>query len=358
MLEKLKSLELKGPMKSSKISQIFSFISPEINTKIESRLSQFKTANDFYNYYTNKDINSYLNELNKLNINLSNIYDNYYPSNFSHTDKKISIIAKMLLLSKLIINIQDIINEQLISVKKYLYNIFYSNNEFAVEQNIYQNLNNLLQNITNIQNNSNSKQKINQQKISKDNSLNNETSIKNIYRNSFCNNIDINSPKKNTIYELSDNQTTGDQTPTFDKENFFIRNTKSLNIKLFYRKENKEILKETSDKEVEQRNSQLSFSDSIFVVEQSKKNLIEKKKNNEKDLKDLLNNNNKTKIYTYLLEIIKSSYHSCYINAEEKFKLKKLIISKPRLIEEIYITFLKTGNNQKNKILDYLKNHL
>ena len=68
--------------------------------------------------------------------------------------------------------------------------------------------------------------------------------------------------------------------------------------------------------------------------------------------------NDKIKIYGYLLEIIKKSYNSCYINAEEKSRLKQLIISKPRLIEEICIIFLKSGNNDKSKIIDYLKSYL
>ena len=81
-------------------------------------------------------------------------------------------------------------------------------------------------------------------------------------------------------------------------------------------------------------------------------------KNHNDENKCLSPVNDKTKIYGYLLEIIKKSYNRCYINAEEKSRLKQLIISKPRLIEEAYIIFLKSGNNDKSKIVDYLKNFL
>ena len=387
MTEMLKSLELKGTMKSSKISRIFTLIYPEIKRKIHSKLYKFKTTNDFFNYYTKIDINSYLNELNNMNIKLSNICDDYYPSNSSFTDKKITIISKIIVILKLIINIQDIINTQIISIEKYLMNIF-NNKESVIEQNIYKNLKNLIENVTNLQNSSNLKQSMSQKKFSIDIPSIHDFSIKNITHNYFYNNFDINSPTQKTAYESNDNQSAGEQTPSFDKKNLIIKNVKSLNITKISKKENEEI---PGDLNIN-KSSQLTLTDPIFVVEKSKKNLTEMKKINDKHIKDLLlgkkqkskyenlnfipkiNNkqtkkiggnfkylspgNDKIKIYGYLLEIIKKSYNSCYINAEEKSRLKQLIISKPRLIEEIYIIFLKSGNNDKSKIIDYLKSYL
>ena len=391
MTEMLKSLELKGTMKSSKISRIFTLIYPEIKRKIHSKLYKFKTTNDFFNYYTKKDINSYLNELNDINIKLSNICDDYYLSNSSFTDKKITIISKIIVILKLIINIQDIINTQIISIEKYLLNIF-NNKEFTIEQNIYKNLKNLIENVTNLKNSSNLRQSMSHQKLSRNYSSTHDFSIINVSHNSFFHNFDLNTLTKNTVYESNDNQNTGEQTPSFEKEDSMIKNLESLNIKHIYKKENEEIQKKISEDVIVQKGSQLSLTDSIFVVEKSKKNLIEMKKKIGRDKKNplldrkqknkfenstyfleiskkkakshndehkcLSPGNDRIKIYGYLLEIIKKSYNSCYINAEEKSRLKQLIISKPRLIEETYIIFLKSGNNDKSKIVDYLKNYL
>ena len=395
MIESIKSLELKGSIELDKIFQMFSSISPEISTKFQSNFSQFQTTNEFFNYYTNKDINYYLSELNNLNINLSLICDNYYPSNSSYTEKKISVISKIFLLSGLIINIQRNLDDQLLSIKKYLSNLFHSN-EFVNEQNTYKNLINLIENITIIQNKQNSKKKRNSRKSVGDNLLIRDISIKNISNYSFSHKNNKNLSIKNIDYEQNNNQSTGEQTPSFHVKNLMIKNTKSLNMNRIISKENgaapPKDPKEVSKDVIIQKGSQFSVTDLIFVVENSKKNIINLKKNNENgiidllldkkqkksqgdtipisknniqqsrchsgDYKHLVNKFGKTKAYGYLLEIIQKSYNSCYINAEEKFKLKQLIISKPKLVEEIYTTFFKPGNSEKSKIIDYLKNYL
>ena len=393
MIENVKSLELKGQMKLDKISQIFFAVSPEINSQIQSKLYKFKTIKDFFNYYTNKDINSFLKELNNININLSSICDDYYPLNASLIDKKIAIILKVSLLSKLIIDIRDILNTQLVSTNKYLFDLFNSN-EFADEFNLHKKLKNLVESITNIENNLNLNQSTHLRKLSETNSTNsqfNNVSISNNSHNSFYYNLDINSLVKNSFLESNDKQISGEQTPSFNKAYMGIKNAKSLNIIRVCKKESEDTIKENSNDKIREKNSQLSLTDSIFVVDNPKTNIIENKKNNEKNLRNLLHSKknkkikrnknyfntnkkipkcrsgdykrlnivkDKTKIYAYLLEIIKNSYNTCYINAEEKCKLKQLIISKPYLIEEIYKTFFVSGNNEKCKIVDYLKSYL
>ena len=389
MIENINTIELKGPMKSSKIPQIFSLISPEINTEIQTKLTQFKTTNDFFNYYTKKNIDSYLNDLNNLNINLSNIYDNYYPSNASYKEKKISIISKIFIFLKIFINIQHILNDQLISIKKYLFDIFH-NYEFFTEQNEYKNLLNLIKNTTNIQNNTNSKRR--SRKSTRDNSPINDNSNKDISYNSFCHNFDLNSSTQNIIYDSINKQAVGDQTPSFNFENLIIKNTKSFSIKKIC-KEKKAVKGKEAPNDIDiRKRAQVSLTDLVFVVEKtdqnltnikltnesmknlfkdkikkqthanaihySKKNIKQSKKYHSIDYKRLVNRDCKTKVYRYLLENIKKSYSNCYINAEEKSRLKQLIISKPGLIEEIYITFFKSGNNEKSRIIDYLKNYL
>ena len=391
MIENIKYLELNGPIESSRICQLFSSISPEINTEIQSKIFQFKTTNNFFNYYTKKDVSSYLNDLNNLKINLSSICDNYYPSNASHTEKKISIISKISIFSKLIIIIQHIINDQLISIKKYLSDIFYSN-EFINEHSIYNNLINIVKNITNIKNNPNSNQKIKSRKLTRDNLSNHNISNKNISYSSLYHRLDINSAIQNTVYASNNNQFGGDITPSFNMGNLLVKSTKSLNIKRICKEENGQTSKELLNDVVITKSSQISLTDMVFVVEKSEKNINEEKKTSEKDIKDLLldmkhkknrgnsisvtkinieqpkhrsgnfkrliSRDGKTKIYGYLLEVIKKSYNSCYINAEEKSKLKQLIISKPKLIEEIYNNFFKRKNKEKCKIIDYLKNYI
>ena len=387
MIENTMSLELKGSLKSSKICQVISSISPGINM---AKFSKFKTTNDFFKYYINKDLNSYLNDLNNININLALVCDDYYPPNATYIDKKISVITKIFVLSKLILNIQNIINAQLTSIKNYLFKIFY-NNEFTREQNLYINLINLIENTTNIINNSNSKQRANSRKLTRESSSNQDISLNNFTYSPFRRNFDISTVAQNIIYDSNNNQPTGDQTPSFNTKNPTLKNSKSLNFKRVCKKESEEIPKEISNDEAKVKGSQISLTDLVFVVQKSKKDLNNIQKADKKEIKNLLNKNQKknsrnsnqisknkikqskshsieykriatrnrkTKVYGYLLEIIKSSYNNCYINAEEKFRLKRLIISKPRLIEEIYITFCRPGNNEKNKIIDYLKSYL
>ena len=50
-------------------------------------------------------------------------------------------------------------------------------------------------------------------------------------------------------------------------------------------------------------------------------------------------------MYSELLEVVNYLYKNCQINAEERVKIKQLIISKSKKIEDIYLSYI---NNNKN----------
>ena len=60
-------------------------------------------------------------------------------------------------------------------------------------------------------------------------------------------------------------------------------------------------------------------------------------------------------LFENLLEFTNKLYHHNFINREEKLKLKKLIISRDKKMEEFYINFEKDENSSRNQYIQEIK---
>ena len=141
MLDILKAIKLDDKMESETILKIFKNLSRQKNAQIQQKLDQFKTVEDFFSFYTNKEINSLFNNLNTLDTALSSILDDFSPSENSDLDRYISCVAELCLLFKLILEANDIIKKHLISAKLYLSSNL---NEYINSKNAHKKLDHLL----------------------------------------------------------------------------------------------------------------------------------------------------------------------------------------------------------------------
>ena len=116
-----KQFDFLGKMKNNKDFYLFDNISPEKKSEILSKFDQFKTAPEFFEYYTNKDIGSIFKSLDQLDLIYSHILNENH-SNYlqSKTDKYISNLSEIILLSNLISKNKIILEKAIINVKKNL----------------------------------------------------------------------------------------------------------------------------------------------------------------------------------------------------------------------------------------------
>ena len=116
-----KSFDFLGKMKNNKDFYLFDDISQEKKSEILSKFDQFKTAPEFFKYYTNKEIRSIFKSLDQLDLIYSHILNENHSNNLqSKTDKYISNLSEIILLSNLISKNKIILEKAIINVKKNL----------------------------------------------------------------------------------------------------------------------------------------------------------------------------------------------------------------------------------------------
>ena len=116
-----KSFDFLGKMKNNKDFYLFDDISQEKKSEILSKFDQFKTAPEFFDYYTNKDIQSIFKSLEQLDLIYSHLLNENHSNNLqSKTDKYISYLSEIILLSNLISKNKIILEKAIINTKKNL----------------------------------------------------------------------------------------------------------------------------------------------------------------------------------------------------------------------------------------------
>jgi hypothetical protein len=88
---------------------------------MKHQICKFKTAPEFFDYYTNKDIKSIFKSLEQLDVIYSHLLNENHSNNLqSKTDKYISYLSEIILLSNLISKNKIILEKAIINVKKNL----------------------------------------------------------------------------------------------------------------------------------------------------------------------------------------------------------------------------------------------
>ena len=380
-MDTIKCIDLLGELKSDKIYYLFKTSSAEINLEILSNLQKFESSLEFFSFYTKNNVKKLINFVNQLDKELNSPFNDDSINFTSNTDEYISKISKIILTLNLIQKSQEILNKNLLKLKQYINKIL---NNFKIK-NIYQDkflslINNLQYNFSNnfyLPNNNYSlaSTKVNSStsliscnKISSKNqnetnenqikeeffskkqfSIINEECLSDIITPAFCE-IDKKQSNKNLILKTFNNDSNfSDLNLSLRDMKFFSESgSKSENNSV---KGNKSKNKRRNGKIL--KTKELLFSDNINL------------KNNRKSLKHsmnvsqhLINQNTEIKMYSDFLILIKNLYKSCLITAEEKIRLKKLIISKSIKITDFYINEFENIKNNNDKIATALKNFL
>lgn len=412
MLDHNKEFNFFGEMNKNIDYFLIDTSSSEKNELIKSKIEKYKTVSEFFEYYTNNNINSLFDSFNRLDKMYSNIYINNNTNNTkSKIDKYISDLSNIILLFNLISKNQQIIKKTLKNSESYLKN-FYSENH--INKDCQKILDDYFDNLINLkkkkkkkrlsflthENIFNSKrQRHKTVKARKPNIfiLNKKPEEKDI--NYKLVNISptnhLNHKKHNSIDEEKSNL----RTPKFPSKNEDQNNNQSL-------------LKETESKKMpiikqESINSFFTLASKAANIVSDEKRIqnIKKEKivkiNDKKVTSFNIHNNGETKlIYTKInfsenkksqdnsdefeqkqyyekknpkkqtfssvnlkstmeknmlkdfLGFINNIYKDGSINTEEKIKLKQLIISKSEKIENIYNNYF---HDNKNEFVNELK---
>ena len=436
-----KSFDFFGKMNDNKDFYIFDYIFPENKSDIISIFNKFKTAPEFFQYYTNKDVKLIFQTLEKLDIIYSNLLKENNSNNFkSKIDIYISNLSEIFLLFNLISENKKILDKAIIQARKNLDIFYFSNQINTINQ---KKINNYLLNLLGTENTENKNyihslfflndninkcstfhNKRSSLSFFNENYDNKNTEIKIIdhsINNSSLNHEithDITNHTNNNSKSIEDNVFIDFTTPQFpgriiDNNNNYILNDPNLNDDN-YDKLNKNIIKQESlNSNNEELNKNYSKKESIrslytlaskskFICQEEKvkgtsskfkditleekyhekrRNSIYHKKrnnrfqfienkndsNNNKNIEDELKikkSNKKTfsstnlktskekKIIKDLLVYVNDLYKKEIINYDEKLKLKVLIISKYKKLQNLYLIYYE---NNKDILIKELK---
>ena len=375
-MDSIKYIDNFGDFKLDKIYYLYNTSSSEINLEILSQFKKFESSPNFFFYYTENDIKNLLKLINKLDENLTSIFnDNSYKFS-TNTDKYISQISKIILIFTLIQKIQEISSKFLLKSKQYLNEI---SNNYKIE-NIYQDK--LFSLINNLENNFTSDISLSTNNYSKSSTPINSSSSLNLFSissskkqieisNDEIQNEFFNEKKLSVVDEeiLSDVQTPGFIDKISNKDNVNTPSNISHNTDLnddefnlsfrnmnFILNSNPNILsnfpigiKSKQRTEKFHRKNALSFSiDKIknFRSASTKSEILNIKP---------LNEDAEIKMYRDFLLLVKKLYKSCLITADEKIEIKKLIISKSKKIIDFYIKEYENIKNDNLKSANAIK---
>ena len=145
-----KTFDFFGKMKHNKDFYLFDNISPEIKSETESKFDKFKTAPDFFEYFTNKDVKLIFQSLEQLDLIYSNLLNEQYSNNLqSKTDIFISNLSEIILLYNLISKNKTMLEKATINAKKNL-EYFYTSN--TINKNDQNKLNEYILNLLGLDN--------------------------------------------------------------------------------------------------------------------------------------------------------------------------------------------------------------
>ena len=343
MRDIINSLDIRGEMKPNKLFNIIKTKSSKTNELIYSKIILFKNIDDFFSCYSDKKANDLLYILDKLNnINL-NDKENCFKSSLI-IEKYISDLVHVILSVKVISKTQKILEKILISSKKNL-------NKLKIENQIENhNQKKLLSLIDKILNKSKTKKPKNFSKVPM---LQKQFSSEEDFHGSIFSRLS---------FQKMDTENSEDviYTPKFILE----KKDTIENIFCIYQNEqtSSNLINPLRNKE-----SVLTFS-KLILEEEPKRNIYSEKQKeiiqNEKKITDVfsfeLENVNEKKSslsarelskinkFKNLLEMIINLYKKGIINAEEKIKLKQMVIKKPEMLEKFYFNKYKNMGINNN----------
>ena len=374
-------------------------ISSEKNELIKSRINDFKTKSEFFNYYSNTNIISLFESFDKLDTMISKI--NNHNNDFkSKVDKYISELSNIFLLFSLISKNQQIVMKVITESQSHLSHFYVEYNISKDSQKKFDEYFCKLMNLQSVTNNKN----FSPLNVNTNNHniliVNQKTEENNINFN--CNLINIFPPSNNLINNTSEEEKSLDHllTPKFpykkEREEDTIKEI-NVNKNIVLKQESlqssftlasknqssqnnqEEIINNTKDTTANKEKSSqdlhmsnlLNSSEIELIYSKSKKSDIKKEgENEEHEMKIGFTQKNPTKqtfscmnlksklersMLKDTLGIINNLYKNGEITKEEKIQLKKLIITKSEKLTRLN-KFYKTSdsvfiNELKNLII-------
>ena len=335
MKDIINSIEIRGEMKPELLFNIIKTKSSKTNELIYSKITSFKNIDDFFVYYSDEKGNDLLYILDKIsNINLKD--KEYYLKTGLTIEKYISCLVNVILSVKVITKTQKILEKILISSIKNL-------NKFKIINKIKNyNQKKLLSLIDKILNNPKNKKK----------------NISNIpmLKKQFSTDDDIHGhifSRLSFDKMINENYEEEIHTPKFNQNENSIKNkfciyqneqTSSNLINPLRSKESELTLSNMVFDEELKRKINNEKHKEVVLNEKNKINTFSFELENTEEIKTSLSAKNLNKINKFksLLEMITNLYKKGIINAEEKIKLKQMIIKKPEKLEKFY------SNSYKN----------
>ena len=320
MLSEIQSLDIHGDINRELLYSLVKSDSSETNLELFSILQNFQKYTNFFEYYTKINIASVNNSLQKLENNLLSLLDIKKGENGIDNDinQYLSSISNIILAFNIFMQIQYIVKKIINAGKNNLNNCKIKNINF-------QNLNSLFSSIENF-----------------NISLKSKETEKKILCTLPTNTASTDNTPKNILNQKSENfffqETT---TPRFAKDFEERKNSNDFNFDSVNR-----------GSELTLFSMKFSYKDfsNKFLPKKSNSSIIDKiNRAYEKNKKA------ETEIYKKLLIFINESYKLCLINAEEKIRFKRLIISRFEKVKKIYFEYYDYIQTDKKTFIEQLK---
>ena len=385
-MENIKSIELFGEFKFNDIYYFYKTSSSETNLEILSHLKKYQSSMDFFSHFTNIDINCLTKILNELDINFMNIFNEDSNKYSTNIEKYISKISKVILILNLIQKNQEILNSIFSKIKHYFSEIFTNFKYDIIHQE------KLLFLINNLQFNCGNDLDSPKKKISristKNNTCSSQISSQDLFQKTrLKNKIEINNSditqnffEKNKYSIVNDECLSDICTPGFQKLEKKIKesqskiNIKNSNKETYSHKESTLTLSEMifdpfpedkdnnitkhKNKNVSNTNIKHKNRNNSFVpLRNDYKKLSENVSHHKISLNKYISNVEEIQMFSDLLLLIKKLYKSCLITAEERIKLKKLVIEKSKPILKFYNNEFKNNKTDYKKLADEIKKY-
>ena len=334
--------------KDDKLYDLYKTFSSNANIEIYEKIKQFNSVSDFFDYYTKIDSKFLLSSLNELQYNFSKIINNETSSIYfqTNTDQYISFLSKVtFLLKSILINKKIIAN--LLSITKNYYEKFSNENKFqnCHNEEISNLINSLLEQsqITNISSNI----------IDDNQNLNNPTENENMSEYSLFNQNFIKDTKNKKIENEKDSRK--NKKYLSSTNNNISKDLIEASGEFTFSKRNYENQKTARNDGSQKKNKQRGHSSFVYTHRKSDKYNDIKSRKPHKHYSDSGKIAENKELFENLLEFTNKLYHHNFINREEKLKLKKLIISRDKKMEEFYINFEKDENSSRNQYIQEIK---
>ena len=370
MKDKINFIDVNRKLDHEEIYNLFKTHSTKINNEITEKIDIFIHNLDFFEFYSNEDIN---NILDVFKLKLSKNDDEFFSSFKVDIEQYISCISQIILSMKLFLKAQNKLTKIVFNAKNHLSKLKYNN---EIENYNQDDLFLYLESLFKISE-ENSKVYSIASTLLNNNILSLEVTPKNSIIRKFSAeyNIDnyFNDEIKFTIYD-------NPPTPRFEfesvsEEDFGNQKNKNSNLD-----------NSTEDSNHMKKESVLTLSNYVFIEEpiisinpepkliessevkskikinSTEENILQYKNSNKQKYKRNISSENDSMIkknnknyYKNLLEMINKIYKMGMINSEEKVKLKQLLIGKSKKIEYLYYSIYINSKNDKKTLTTEVK---